>query len=281
MAKRKTITVQGNEISIQSYAKQEDYISLTDIMKSFDDEFSIYSWMRNRNTVEYLGVWEQLHNGIFKGNEFVTFKNQAGSNNFNLTPKKWITTTDAIGLRVKSGRGGGTYAHQDIAINFCSWLSPTFQLYLTKEFQRLKEDEAERHNLDWQVKRIMSKANYKIHSEAVKTHLIPQKVKNTKSEGLYFANEADILNIALFGMTAKQWQQQNPNKKGNMRDHATAEQLLVLSNIQSLNAKLMKWDCDQEQRLQILNESAIEEMQILVGNTSLKGLSDGGLKEIG
>jgi len=274
MAKKtkKTIIVQGSEISLMSIHKEEDYISLTDIMKSFDDEFAIYSWLRNRNTVEFLGVWEQLHNPDFKGNEFVRFREQAGMNNFNLTPKKWADATMAIGMISKSGRYGGTYAHKDIAINFCYWLSPTFQLYLIKEFQRLKEEDAKQQNLEWDVRRIMSKANYRIHTEAVREHLIPPKLQYSKTEGLYFANEADVLNVALFGLTAKLWRQQNPKLKGNMRDHATAEQLLVLSNLQSLNAKLMKWGCDQEQRLQILNESAIEEMEILLSGSSLKGL---------
>ena len=282
MSRKRTIVVNGKEITLLPRPNQEDYISLTDIMKSFDDEFAIYSWLRNRNTVEFIGVWEELHNPDFKGNEFVRFKSEVGLNTFNLTPKKWIEATNAIGMIVKSGRySGGTFAHQDIAINFCYWLSPTFQLYLIKEFQRLKEEEAERQSLDWNVRRIMSKANYRIHTEAVREHLIPPRLQYTKMEGLYFANEADVLNMALFGMTAKEWRQQNPEAKGNIRDNATAEQLLVLSNLQSLNAKLMKWDCDQEQRLQILNEAAIEEMQILVSSTSLKQLPEDEKKKLG
>lgn len=281
MAKRRTINIKGKNIRI--YAEQSDnYISLTDMTQNFEGGVGLVEkWLRNKNTVEFLGIWEKLNNENFNSPEFEGIYNEAGTNRFMLSVKKWQNTTNAIGLKAQTGRYGGTYAHKDIAVQFASWLSPTFYLYLIKEFQRLKEDEAERNNLDWQVKRIMSKANYQIHSEAVKTHLIPQKIKNTKQEGLYFANEADILNVALFGMTAKQWKQQNPNKKGNMRDHATAEQLLVLSNIQSLNAKLMKWDCDQEQRLQILNESAIEEMQILLGNVSLKELGNSNNKKIG
>ena len=282
MSRKRTIVVNGKEITLLPRPNQEDYISLTDIMKSFDDEFAIYSWLRNRNTVEFIGVWEELHNPDFKGNEFVRFKSEVGLNTFNLTPKKWIEATNAIGMIVKSGRySGGTFAHQDIAINFCYWLSPTFQLYLIKEFQRLKEEEAERQSLEWNVRRIMSKANYRIHTEAVREHLIPPRLQYTKMEGLYFANEADVLNMALFGMTAKEWRQQNPEAKGNIRDNATAEQLLVLSNLQSLNAKLMKWDCDQEQRLQILNEAAIEEMQILVSSTSLKQLPEDDKKKLG
>ena len=282
MSRKRTIVVNGKEITLLPRPNQEDYISLTDIMKSFDDEFAIYSWLRNRNTVEFIGVWEELHNPDFKGNEFVRFKSEVGLNTFNLTPKKWIEATNAIGMIVKSGRySGGTFAHQDIAINFCYWLSPTFQLYLIKEFQRLKEEEAARQSLEWNVRRIMSKANYRIHTEAVREHLIPPRLQYTKMEGLYFANEADVLNMALFGITAKEWRQQNPEAKGNIRDNATAEQLLVLSNLQSLNAKLMKWDCDQEQRLQILNEAAIEEMQILVSSTSLKQLPEDEKKKLG
>lgn len=273
MAKRKTIRVQGKEIGLLPGGNKENYISLTDIMKSFDDEFAIYSWMRNRNTVEFLGVWEKLHNTDFDSTEYQAIENKSGSNSFNLTPSKWIKATKAIGIFAKAGRhGGGTFAHQDIAVNFCYWLSPTFQLYLIKEFQRLKEAEAETLNLEWSVKRLMSKANYRILTEAVREHLIPPRLQYTKSEGLYFANEADLINMALFGMTAKDWRRQNPEEKGNMRDHASPEQLLVLSNLQSLNAKLMKWGCDQEQRLQILNESAIEEMSVLVSNSSLDAL---------
>lgn len=273
MAKRKTILVQGKEIGLFPGINKENYISLTDIMKSFDDEFAIYSWMRNRNTVEFLGVWEKLHNTTFDIEGYEEIESQSGKNSFNLTPKKWIKATKAIGITAKSGRyGSGTFAHQDIAVNFCYWLSPTFQLYLIKEFQRLKEAEAETLNLEWSVKRLMSKANYRILTEAVREHLIPPRLQYTKSEGLYFANEADLINMALFGMNAKDWRRENPEKKGNMRDHATPEQLLVLSNLQSLNAKLMKWGCDQEQRLQILNESAIEEMSVLVSSSSLKAL---------
>ena len=222
--------------------------------------------------MEYLGVWEQLHNPDFNPIGFDGIKKRTGLNNFFLTVKQWIGETKAIGMQAKTGRYGGTFAHRDIAFEFCSFVSPVFKLYLVKEFQRLKEEEGERKNLEWDVRRIMSKANYRIHTEAVRQHLIPPKIKRTKMEGLYFANEADLLNLALFGMTAKQWRKQNPDKKGNMRDYATTEQLLVLSNMQSLNAKLMKWDCDEKQRIQILNESAIEEMEILLSGSSVKQL---------
>ena len=264
---KKTIVVQGSEITLlPQQGKVEDYICLTDIMKNFDDEFAIYGWMRNKNTVEFLGVWEQLHNQDFKGNEFVRFKNDAGSNNFNLTPKKWIDGTNAIGIVVKSGKyGGGTFAHRDIAINFCYWLSPTFQLYLIKEFQRLKEQEAEQSRgvLDWNVRRTLAKINYHIHSDAVQMHLIPPKIAALKLGGMVYASEADMLNVALFGFTAKQWQLANPTLKGNIRDYATAEQLLVLANLENLNAHLIKERLAQDERLQKLNEVAIYQMALL------------------
>jgi hypothetical protein len=276
MAKnKKSLLVQGDEITLLPQKGQEDYISLTDIMKRFDDEFSIYSWMRNSNTVEFLGVWEQLHNPLFKGNEFVTFKNQAGSNNFNLTPKKWIDNTNAIGITVKSGRyGGGTFAHRDIAINFCYWLSPTFQLYLIKEFQRLKEIEAQEHydNLDWNIKRLLTKINYSVHTDAIKENLIPPRLAQGKPEGLVYANEADILNIALFGKTAKIWRLENPDTKGNIRDHATTEQLLVLVNLEAINAELIRQGINEDERVLILNKAAIKQMHSILDSPSRPNL---------
>jgi hypothetical protein len=281
MAKKKII-VQGTEISLMEQ-KEEDFISLTDIARQISERTDIVvsNWLRNRNTVEYLGVWEQLHNSDFNSIGFDGIKSQTGLNSFFLTVKQWIAETNAIGMYAKAGRYGGTYAHKDIAFEFCSFVSPIFKLYLLKEFQRLKEEEAKALDMDWQVKRIMSKANYRIHTEAIRQHLIPPKIARTKMEGLYFASEADVLNVALFGMTAKQWREQNPDKKGNIRDHSTAEQLLVLSNLQSLNAKLMKWGCDDKQRLQILNESAIEEMNILLSSGSLGALPGDENKRIG
>ncbi|MEO1518904.1 MAG: KilA-N domain-containing protein [Bacteroidota bacterium] len=272
MKRSNTIRVQGTEISIYDF-KEADYISLTDIVRAYDDGNElINNWLRNRNTIEYLGVWEQLYNEGFNSVEFDGIKKEAGLNRFRLSVKKWTTATGAIGIRATAGRYGKTIAHKDIALNFCYWLSPAFQLYVVKEFQRLKEEEAERKRLDWNIHRVMAKANYRIHTEAVRQHLIPPRLQNTKKAGLYFASEADMINLALFGLTAKQWRSENPEAKGNMRDHATPEQLLVLSNLQSLNAKLMKWGCDEEQRLQILNESAIEEMSILLSGSSLKDL---------
>lgn len=275
MAKQK-IRVEGQLITIYDQ-DGKDFISLTDIAKQVNErsDIVISNWLRNRNTVEFLGVWEQLNNPDFNTIEFDGIRSKTGLNTFFLSAKQWITSTNAIGMKSKAGRYGGTFAHTDIAFEFCSFISPVFKLYLVKEFQRLKEEEAQSLNLEWNVKRLMSKANYKILTEAVREHLIPPRLQYTKKEGPYFASEADLINLALFGITAKEWRLQNPDKKGNMRDHATQEQLLVLSNLQSLNAKLMKWGCDQEQRLQILNESAIEEMSILVSSNTLKTLPPG------
>jgi KilA-N domain len=275
---KKILIVQGNQITLLPRQSEDAYISLTDIMKNFDNEFAIYSWLRNKNTVEFLGVWEQLHNENFKGNEFVRFKNEAGSNNFNLTPKKWIEQANAIGMVIKSGKyGGGTFAHRDIAINFCSWLSPTFQLYLIKEFQRLKEIETKekQETLDWSLKRTLAKINYRVHSDAVKNYLIPPKVSETNFEGLYYANEADILNVALFGMTAKEWRELNQNAKGNIRDEATTEQLLILSNLENINAEFIKSSMDKKERLRRLNETAIHQMGLFVDISPLKQLGEG------
>ncbi len=278
--KRSTIIIKGK--SIRLYEKEaKDYISLTDMVQGFDGDVGlIEKWLRNKNTVEFLGIWEKLNNPNFNSPEFEGIYNEAGTNRFMLSVKKWVERTNGVGVQAKTGRYGGTFAHKDIAVQFASWLSPAFYLYLVREFQRLKEEESSIKNLDWHVKRIMTKANHKIHTEAVRIHLIPPKVQDTKREGLYFANEADLLNVALFGLTAKEWRQQNPKLKGNMRDYATAEQLLVLSNLQSLSAKLLKWGCDEQQRLQILNESAIEEMNILLTGTSISTLNNDDSKRI-
>ena len=265
MAKNNTITVKGTEIKLFNHL-EEDYISLTDIAKRFNDrsEIIIQNWLRNKVTIEFLAVWEQLYNPDFKHIEFDVFRSEAGSNAFLLSPKQWIEKTAAIGLKSKPGRYGGTFAHKDIALAFCYWLSPPFQLYLIREFQRLKEEEARHHDLKWDVHRIISKANYHIHTEAIKEYLIPPLIAGTKKQAIVFASEADLINLALFGLTAKQWQSKNPEAKGNLRDHSTTEQLLVLSNLESLNAKLIEWDCDREQRLEILNKTAIQQMEILI-----------------
>jgi hypothetical protein len=208
--KKSVIDVQGTAITILS-RQEEDYISLTDMTKRFGDDALIYSWMRNRNTVEFLGIWEQMHNPDFKGGEFETFRKEAGLNSFHLTPRKWIDATGAIGMQSRAGRYGGTYAHKDIAFEFGSWLSPEFKLYLIKEFQRLKDDENRRLSLEWNLNRTLARLNYRIHTDAIKTHVIPASVTQEQASFAY-ASEADMLNVALFGQTAKQWREANPGR---------------------------------------------------------------------
>jgi len=274
MAKKKrTITVEGTAITLIAQ-KDADYISLTDIAKNFETGVSsIESWMRNRNTVEFLGTWEKLYNPNFNSDGFDGIKSNVGLNSFKLSAKKWITETGAIGIQAKTGRYGGTYAHKDIAIQFCYWISPVFQLYLIKEFQRLKIKEAEEQKatIEWQVKRTLAKVNYRIHTDAVQQHLVPQRL-NKKQSGVVYASEADVLNVALFGMTAKEWRIANADKKGNIRDHSTGEQLLVLSNLENLNSEFIKVGLDQEERLERLNEIAIYQMGVLVVPPSLNQL---------
>jgi hypothetical protein len=271
MTKNKSITVKGVEISI--YQKDTlDYISLTDMVRGFGDDTMIYSWMRNRNTLEFLGIWEEMNNPNFKGNEFVTFKTQAGLNSFNLTPKKWIDATNAIGIISKAGRyGGGTFAHKDLAFEFGTWLSPEFKLYLIKEFQRLKEDENDRLQLTWNLHRTLSKINYRIHTDAIKEHIVPHSISKEQAN-LVYANEADVLNMALFGKTAKQWRDDNPDAEGNIRDQANIEQLLVLANIESMNAEFIKMNLPQSERLLKLNQIAISQLKAIVGNAQIKNL---------
>lgn len=271
MAKNKTINVKGTEITIIE-ANKKDYISLTDMVKGFGDDTMIYSWMRNRNTLEFLGIWEQMNNPSFKGNEFVTFKSQAGLNSFNLTPKKWIDATNAIGIFSKAGRyGGGTFAHKDLAFEFGSWLSPEFKLYLIREFQRLKDDENDRLKLTWNLNRTLSKVNYRIHTDAIKDHIIPAEITKQQANIIY-ANEADVLNMALFGKTAKQWRDENLKKEGNIRDYASIEQLLVLANIESMNAEFIRMELPQPERLIKLNRIAITQLKSLAGNPNIKKL---------
>ena len=269
--KSQKITVQNKVISVVTI-NNEDYISLTDMVKNFGDDAMIYQWMRNRNTVEFIGVWEQLHNSNFKGIEFDTFKKQAGLNSFSLTPKKWIETTSAIGFVSKAGRyGGGTYAHKDIAFEFGTWLSPQFKLYLIKEFQRLKNDEQKRIESGWDVKRTLTKINYRVHTDAIKEHLIPANISNAKATIVY-ANEADVLNVALFGKTAKEWRDENPNKNGNIRDYADVIQLVVLANLEGMNAEFIRVGLSQSDRLVKLNQIAIIQMKSLLDNGSVKKL---------
>lgn len=276
MAKEKkaTINVQGTAITILSQ-KEDDYICLTDMAKRFGGDDLIYSWMRNRNTLEFLGIWEQMHNPGFKGGEFETFKKEAGLNSFHLTPKKWIDATQAIGIQSRAGRyGGGTYAHKDLAFEFGSWLSPEFKLYLIKEFQRLKEDENRRLSLEWNLNRTLSKVNYRIHTDAIKENIIPANITKEQEQYIY-ANEADVLNVALFGLTAMQWRKANPGKEGNVRDYSTVEQLLVLANLESMNAEFIRMGLPQGERLRKLNAIAIQQLKSLVGNDNLKKLGNG------
>lgn len=272
MKKNRKITVQGSQIGLLLREGDNDFISLTDMAKKFGDDVLIYQWMRNRNTVEFLGIWEQIHNPSFKGIEFETFKKQAGMNNFSLTPKKWIEATKAIGLISKAGRyHGGTFAHKDIAFEFGSWLSAEFKLYLIKEFQRLKLEESERLRLGWDVKRTLAKINYRVHTDAIREYLIPSRV-SSEVENITYANEADVLNVALFGMTAKDWREQNPKKEGNIRDYADISQLVCLANLETLNAEFIRQGLSAPKRLLKLNEIAIIQMRSLLGSSSLKQL---------
>lgn len=226
---------------------------------------------RNRNTLEYLGAWEMLHNPAFKGVEFDTFLHEAGANRFNMTPRKWIEATNAVGIVSKSGRNGGTYAHKDIAFEFGSWLSPVFKLYLVTEFQRLKSEENDRLKLEWNLQRTLAKINYHIHTDAIKENLIPQEITAQQANFVY-ANEADLLNVALFGITAREWRDNNADKSGNVRDYATLEQLVVLSNMESINALLIRQGLTQSERLTQLNRVAITQMKSLLERNAIKKL---------
>jgi hypothetical protein len=272
MAKKsKVLNVKETKVHLVTRDEQ-DYISLTDMVKSFGDESMIQNWMRNRDTIEFLGIWEQLHNPDFKPLEFEGFKNEAGSNRFFMSPKKWVEATNAIGIFSKSGRyGGGTYAHKDIAFEFGSWLSPEFKLYLITEFQRLKEEELRIKQLEWNLQRTLAKINYRIHTDAIKENLIPPRVSKSRMNSIYAA-EADVLNVALFGKTAKEWRVENPDKEGNIRDYALLEQLVVLTNLESINAMLIKQGLEQAERLLKLNRLAISQMKSLLSNKSIRKL---------
>jgi hypothetical protein len=271
--KKSTIAVQGADITVLS-GQASDYISLTDIAKFKNAEHSddvIRNWLRNRNTVEFLGVWERLNNVKFNPVEFDGIRIQTGLNSFTLTPKQWIEKTGAIGITSQAGRYGGTYAHKDIAFEFASWVSVEFKLYLIKEFQRLKDDENRRLSLAWNLNRTLSKLNYRIHTDAVKAHLIPPEVTPAQA-AITYASEADLLNVALFGKTAKQWRDANPKLEGNMRDHATIEQLLVLANIEGMNAEFIHMALPQGDRLKRLNQIAIRQIQTLTASSALRQL---------
>jgi hypothetical protein len=276
-AKKAVVTVKGTAITVMAYQKQ-DYISLTDIARYRDAErtdYIVQNWLRNRNTIEFLGIWESLNNPGFKPIEFDGFRKQAGLNSFILTAKQWIERTGAIGIVSRRGRYGGTFAHKDIAFEFASWISVEFKLFLIKEFQRLKEDENSRLSLAWNLNRTLSKLNYRIHTDAIQAHLIPPEVTPAQAAVTY-ANEADVLNVALFGQTAKQWRNTNPELDGNMRDHATVEQLLVLANIEGMNAELIHMGLAQGARLRRLNEIAIRQMQVLTTIPAAKQLKESG-----
>ena len=270
--KNRIINVKGSEVTIATRHEQ-DYISLTDMVRNFDGGSAlIEQWLKNKDTVLFLGVWEQLNNPGFNSLEFEGIRNEAGRNSFFLSAKKWIEATGAIGVHAKAGRYGGTYAHKDIAFEFGSWLSPEFKLYLIKEFQRLKDEESRATSLEWSFQRTLAKVNYKIHTDAIKERLVPPRL-TSKQTGIIYASEADLLNVAMFGITAAQWRQANPDLSGNMRDAATLEQLVVLSNLESINAVLIHQGLAAPERLTQLNAIAITQMRSLVGISEIKQLS--------
>ncbi len=273
----KKLKVEQLEIVLYTQ-NEEEYISLTDMARYKDSErtnYIIQNWMRSRSTIEFLGLWEQFNNPRFKSIEFDAFKNEAGSNTFSLTPQRWISATNAIGIISKSGRYGGTFAHKDIAFEFASWISPTFKLYLIKEYQRLKEIESNQYHLEWNVKRVLSKVNYKLHTDAVKDYILPKSDYTGDTEWLAYAEEADILNVVLFGCTAKQWRDANPElaKKGkNIRDIASINELAVLSNLESFNAEMIKEGLSKEERFMKLLNIAHYQKAVLDKQDFLKSL---------
>lgn len=275
MAKKKII-VQGHELTLIQSRDREEYISLTDMARGFEGEPGDYirNWLRTGATVQYLGVWEKVHNPDFNLVEFHQIKAELLDNTFLMSAKKWIARTSAIGIEAKAGRYGGTYAHNEIALQFATWLSPEFHVYLVKEFKRLKQIEAaERKDLlDWNLKRFLSKINYSVHTDAIKDNLIPPRLAEGKPSGIIYATEADILNVALFGKTAKMWRSENPKAKGNIRDHATAEQLLVLANLEAVNAELIRQGMSEDERVMILNRAAITQMRSILDSPSRPGL---------
>ena len=256
------IIVNTTEVSVLNL-NGEDYICITDMMKAKDGEFFVTDWLRNRNTLEYIGIWEKIYNPNFNYGEFAIIKNQAGLNRFKISVKDFVQRTNAISLQSKAGRYGGTYAHKDIAFEFAMWISPEFKIYMVKEFQRLKAEE--QTQLGWSAKRELSKINYRIHTDAIKQNLIPAEVTSVQTS-LIYANEADVLNVAMFGMTAKQWRDMNPDKKGNIRDYATVNELICLSNMENLNAVFIDQGMQQSERLVKLNQIAIQQMRVLEDN---------------
>ncbi len=271
--KNQKIEVKGTEIVIYS-KKDDDYISLTDIARyknPNEPKDVVKNWMRSRSTIEFIGLWEKIHNPNFKGVEFDSFLFQAGSNSFVLSPSKWIEATDAIGIVSKAGSGGGTFAHRDIAFEFASWISAEFKLYLIVEFQKLKNEENERLRLEWNLQRTLAKINYRIHTDAIKENLIPAELSKSQIN-LVYSSEADLLNVALFGKTAKQWRDENADAEGNIRDFASIEQLVILSNLESINAILIQQDLPPSARLRQLNQIAITQMTSLMKNSNIKKL---------
>lgn len=268
--KNRVITVQGAEVAIAT-RNEQDYISLTDMLKAKDGDFFISDWLRNRNTVEFLGIWESIYNPDFNYGEFATIKGQAGLNSYKLSAKEWVSKTNAIGIYASTGRYGGTYAHKDIAFEFGMWVSPEFKLYLIKEFQRLKDEETKTTSLEWNFQRTLSKVNYRIHTDAIKERLIPALL-TAAQKSVAYATEAGILNVALFGITAKQWRDTHPDNPGNMRDTATLGQLVVLSNLESINDMLIYQGLPAPERLIQLNAMAITQMHSLISLQSVKQL---------
>jgi hypothetical protein len=265
------IKVKGSEVTVVT-RNEEDYICITDIARYKNPDRTddlIRNWLRNRNTIEFLGIWEQLNNPAFKPVEFDGFRKQAGLNSFTLTPSQWIERTNAIGIISRPGRYGGTYAHKDIAFEFASWVSVEFKLYLIKEFQRLKDEEL--RQLGWDIRRNLAKINYRIHTDAIKENLVPPEL-SAQQTNLVYATEADVLNMALFGMSAKEWRDKNPGRKGNIRDDADVSQLVCLSNLENLNAMLIRENLPQAERLHKLNQIAIHQMRLLTDNPSIRRL---------
>lgn len=274
MAKSKKIIVKGIEIVTFSF-NSDDYISLTDMakFKTYDSGVVISNWLTTKYTIQFIGAWEQLHNPNFNLIEYHKIKNEVGTNGFIISSSMWIKQTNAVGIRSSAGRYGGTFAHKDIAFEFATWLSPEFKLYLIKEFQRLKNEESERLRLGWDVKRTLAKVNYKIHTDAVKSHLIPPNITK-QAASIVYASEADVLNMALFGKTAKDWRDENSSKDGNVRDYADVTQLVVLANLEGLNAEFIRQGLSQGERLLKLNDIAIIQMRSILNNPSVKKLDE-------
>jgi len=267
------ITVQGTAITITDI-QNETYISLTDMVRAKDGDFFIADWLRNRNTVEFLGIWERIHNPDFNYGEFAIIKSRVGLNNYKISAREWVAQTRAIGITARAGRYGGTYAHKDIAFEFGMWISPEFKVYLIREFDRLKTEEQQRLSSEWNLQRTLAKINYRIHTDAIKAYIIPPEVTKAQANHTY-ADEADLLNVALFGQTAAQWRSNHPDSRGNVRDEATLEQLIVLSNMESINALLIGQGLLQKDRLIQLNQAAITQLTSLLDNSHIKHLKEG------